>query len=125
MLASAVLVFLSYAWSDQPAAREIEDRLTAAGCTVWRDETSLDPGEGDGWRANIERAIERADIVVALISEASKASENVGDELAYARALRRRIVPVPLSTEKMPLILARLQWVRPKDVGRLCTKRKT
>ena len=118
MLASAVLVFLSYAWSDQPAAREIEDRLTAAGCTVWRDEESLEPG--DSWRTGIEQAIERADIVVVLISEAAKASDNVGDELAYARMLRRRIVPVPLTTEKMPLILARLHWVRAKDVWRLC-----
>lgn len=121
MLAGAVLVFLSYAWSDQQAAREIEGRLTAAGCQVWRDEEALEPG--DSWRSGIERAIERADIVVVLISEAAKASENVGDELAYARLLKVRIVPVPLSTEKMPLILARLHWVRAKDVGRLC-KRK-
>lgn len=118
MLASAVLVFLSYAWADKPAAREIEDRLTAAGCTVWRDEESLEPG--DSWRTGIEQAIERADVVVVLISEAAKASDNVGDELAYARMLRRRIVPVPLSTDKMPLILARLHWVRAKDVWRLC-----
>lgn len=116
--ALVVRVFMSYAYVDSAAAQEIEDRMRAAGCEVWRDTESLQGG--DSWRSGVEHAIETADLVVVLISDASKASDNVGDELAYARMLKVRIVPVPLTTEKMPLILARLHWVRPKDVGKLC-----
>ena len=121
MFAAAVLVFLSYSTADAPSARDIEDRLRTAGCEVWSD-VALSPG--DDWRREVERAIERADVVVALVSAEAIASLYARDEWAYARDLRKRIVPIPIGNIHLPMIFARLNWGRRDKLKELCREGK-
>src|SRR5579884_2308760 len=88
-------VFISYASADIAAAERMEYWLQSAGYETWRDRTRL--RAGDRWRLEIEKAIERSVIVIALLSETFFESENCGNETDYARELKKRVVPVRLS----------------------------
>jgi len=121
---AVVLVFLSYSSTDLEAARDISTRLRSAGCEVWDYRERTAPG--DDWRRDVEIAMERAQVIMLLISPASKASEYTQDEWAYARVLKteqpsKRIVAVPIGKVRPPMIVARFVWVLDrKEVGQLC-----
>src|ERR1700722_3852295 len=55
-------VFLSYMREDSQDADRLERALIEAGISVWRDRSSLWPG--DAWRLKIRRAIAQAALVV-------------------------------------------------------------
>jgi hypothetical protein len=119
MLAAIVLVFLSYSSADVDTARDISSRLRAAGCQVW------DYGErqipGNDWRQDVEKAIDTASVVVALVSAESVRSEHVQDEWAYARLGKKRIVAIPVGAVRVPMIVVRFVWAVKLDrIGVLC-----
>lgn len=121
MLAAAVLVFLSYSTADAPAARDIEDRLRAAGCEVWNfahDQPLI--GE---WQLEIERALDRSNLVVAVVTDAYKRSKWGRRELAYADSADKPIVPVADEQTRLPFVLAGLSRVPKERIGEVC-KRK-
>lgn len=88
-----VLVFLSHASTDQDAAAAISRSFWQAGCQVWTDR---DQRPGDQWTRAVERQIDRADVVVVLVSPASYRSDWVRAELLRAVRRGKRIVPVVL-----------------------------
>ena len=67
-------VFLSYAHKDGASlAPRLHDDLTSEGLMAWLDRERLTAG--DVWRDEIEHAIDRADVVLALLSAGSYVSD--------------------------------------------------
>ena len=62
-------IFISYARDDQQAVRPIYDELKSAGYSPWLDVEDILPGEN--WQRAINKAIEEADIFLAILSENS------------------------------------------------------
>ncbi|MBL7183548.1 MAG: toll/interleukin-1 receptor domain-containing protein [Anaerolineae bacterium] len=93
-------VFLSYSHRNRRVATRLEAELEARNVHVYRDVTSLQPGEH--WQASLERAVRSADCVVVLVSPAAAASDWVRREVNWATAeleaggLVGRIVPLLL-----------------------------
>jgi hypothetical protein len=107
-------VFISYAREDAQAARQLCDRLVAAGHEPWLDQVSLLPGQD--WQLEIRRAVRAADAVITLISKRSAAKVGyVQKELRLAvDAAERRpegrifVIPVLLDDAAVPDSLS--QW---------------
>jgi hypothetical protein len=99
-------VFLSYCAEDAIACDRIEQALTAAGCTIWRDQGSMAPGRS--WVRCIFAGISSADFVIPLLSESSLRSPWVEREVdtALAKSMIRgselAIVPVVLERVQIP-----------------------
>jgi hypothetical protein len=63
------MIFLSYAKEDIDKARELCEKMEAAGLNVWFDKKSLKPGEL--WKATIRNAIRKSRYFVSLLSSES------------------------------------------------------
>lgn len=107
-------VFISYAHEDRTYAEFAHRELARAGCRVWWDE---DIRPGAIWEQEIERAIDRSDVVVVLLG-----SRCDGCRGEYLRALgKRTIVPVLLWPDaNVPVTLAPLQRVSLDRLESLC-----
>jgi len=92
-------VFLSYARDDVDAARQLADTLGQSGHDVWWDRHLHG---GSRFDREIEEALNNAEAVVVLWSNASIDSAWVKDEAAEARD-SERLVPVSLGSAKPPL----------------------
>ena len=82
--------------------------LEDAGLSVWWDRHIQ---AGADFSAEIEREIEAARVVVVLWSEASRDSQWVRDEAAYARD-RRKLIPVQLDASEPPLGFRQIQSLK-------------
>lgn len=87
-------VFISYSRDDQPAAREIADRLTAAGLSVFFDAEGV--VAGSSWSDQIGAALGAAPAVLALLSTNSRRSSWVKDELQTALENKKLVIPILL-----------------------------
>lgn len=85
-------VFISYSRKDFVFAERLVDALKAQGRDTWIDWASINHAE-DFWQA-IQNGIASADNFVFLISPDSLTSSICNDELAYARANKKRIIPI-------------------------------
>jgi hypothetical protein len=98
-------VFLSYSWVDKPLARELAAALDAHGCRVWIDEGEL--RVGDSLVQSISEALDRADFVVALVSQASVGSDWCRKEISLAMTgeVKRQgvtVMPLRVGDVEMP-----------------------
>jgi len=109
-------VFLSYSHRNRRVATRLEAELEARNVHVYRDVTSLQPGEE--WESALSRAVRSADCVMVLVSPAAAASDWVQREVNWAKAeleaggLVERIVPLMLPSggrDGFP-DLHRFQW---------------
>ncbi len=89
-------VFISYSSKDKDKARLLGANLRRDGFTVWRDREGLNPG--GQFQIELEQALRRADVVLALFSKASYESEWVRNELLFAKDNRKVIVPLMLES---------------------------
>jgi hypothetical protein len=109
------LVFISYATADRETARRITDELGAVRIPVWRDDLSVQPGQN--WVAEIQRGLEDAGYLLALLSRASLDSQWVQHEWTamLARQLASKnggiIIPLRLENVQPPELLRPLQYV--------------
>jgi chromosome segregation ATPase len=85
-------IFISYIEEEESIAKEIACALEEAGYSVWYYERDSYPGTAYLYQVN--RAIERCQVVLALISPESVKSPQVEDEINWARERRKRFVPV-------------------------------
>jgi NB-ARC domain/TIR domain/APAF-1 helical domain len=104
-------IFISYARKDgAQLAQRLRDDLSANGYDAWLDTSRLLPGAS--WSAEIEAAVDRADIFLAILSSGSYVSDVCrGEQL---RALRRgkRVIPLLLDEEAdRPVFLESAQFV--------------
>lgn len=98
-------VFISYSRRDIEVAKSIVKFLRSKHYVTWRDEDNLPLG-GD-WTVELERAINRADVVLVLLSEHSVESEMVRKEAAWAKEeAKKPVIPVILQPNiKVPLVI--------------------
>lgn len=100
-------VFLSHNSEDKPWVRQLAQRLTADGVTVWLDEAELNIG--DSLIDKISAAIDRTQYVAAVISPNSAKSTWVKKEVSLAMSKEikgRRVIVLPLLIEKCDLPVA-------------------
>jgi len=102
-------VFISYSRRDSELATQLHDDLEREGMDAWLDNSDISAGYE--WDNSIEDAIDNCDYFVLLISESSMASENVLDEVNFARNLDKRIIPVLKEQCTIPYRLQRLQHI--------------
>jgi hypothetical protein len=79
-------IFLSHAKKDVKLARQLADRLTEAGFTVWISEDMVNPGN---WAKQVGKALEQADAMAFLLTRKAFASEWVSEEFGYAIGTQR------------------------------------
>lgn len=106
-------IFLSYSRVDTAVMRRVREDLHIVGLPVWTDETGLEPGTPD-WEKAIERAIEQAGCMVALLSPDAKQSKWVAIEISFAEERGISIFPVLLRGEPsgaIPFRLTNYQWI--------------
>lgn len=92
-------IFLSYARDDQPCAETLSRVLEQAGHEVWWDRR-IDSGEE--FAAEIEAALDRADVVLVAWSEHAAKSGWVRDEAATGRE-GGRLLPVTIDGSRPPM----------------------
>src|SRR5258706_5637452 len=107
-------IFISHASKDAAVARQLADKLVAAGHSVWIPENEFLPG--DNWAKKLGQAIEEADTIIVLVTHEAAASESVTREVQYALTadhIKGRVIPVFIGLENkhsadFPWILSKL-----------------
>jgi hypothetical protein len=84
-------VFISYAARDEPLARRVEDALERRGIPTW---SAYRLAVGADWTADIRTALEKAAVVIVLVTPDSLASQWVTYEWSTALAQSKRVIPV-------------------------------
>jgi predicted regulator of Ras-like GTPase activity (Roadblock/LC7/MglB family) len=109
-------VFISYSRTDIIVMQRIAQTLRENELKVWTDE-KLTPGIAD-WQSSIQKAIDSAGGVIALLSPDAKTSEWVGRELTYAQMRKLIILPVLLRGDplnSLPFQVVNSQWLDMRD----------
>lgn len=105
-------VFVSYARADEAHAQQVAERLGAAGISCWVDRDRIRPGED--FTDSISTALSSVRVVVLILSTRAVESTWVKDEIALAKTLGRRIVPLRIEAFDLPaswrFMLAHHQW---------------
>lgn len=83
---------MSYARADEPVAFRVYEALSGAGQDIWLDMAKLRPGVD--WWEGVRRAIDHCVGVLILVSDESSRSTSCSQELAYAIARGKRIMPI-------------------------------
>ena len=111
-------IFICHSSHDKPVVRELCSRINKEGWVeTWLDEEKILPGQN--WEIEIQRAVEKADIVIACISKSSTTKEGfVNRELRYALDIaltkpEEMIYLIPLRLEEcsVPYMLKKWHWV--------------
>jgi hypothetical protein len=104
-------IFISYAHKDgADLARTLHDDLKASGYEVWLDRSRLTAGAS--WSADIEEALDRSDVVLALLSHGSFESDICRGEQLRALRMGKRVIPLMLADEAdRPLFLETRQYI--------------
>lgn len=121
-------VFLSYARFDESAAQSIRTKIKGWGIDIWMDKYEIDPG--DNWPEKSMKALDRAQIVLLLISPDWLLHDGfVKDE--FYRALSNwehkgtHIIPLLLNVKNPPVELTELhaiQWTDKQECEKLRIK---
>ena len=101
-------VFFSYSRDDSEFVLDLAKKLRAAGRNVWLDQLDIETGER--WDSSIEKALEKADVLLVVLSKTSVDSNNVMDEVSFALEEGKRILPVLYEDCDIPFRLRRLQF---------------
>lgn len=102
-------VFISYSSRDRDRVAELAGALTRHGFTLWWD-THLPPGED--WDERIQRALEAAEVVLVIWSEASMQSREVRAEATYALQ-EKKLLPIRVDDVRL---WARYNIVQYEDI---------
>ncbi len=88
----AYTVFLSHSGADSQVAQWLATHSASIGVKVYLFERDVQPGTIVSIK--IKREIERADALVVLLTPHSQGSAYVQQEIGYAEALKKLIVPI-------------------------------
>ncbi|XP_067933381.1 uncharacterized protein [Watersipora subatra] len=91
-------VMISYSWSVQTAAKEVKDTLQDNGYRVWMDIENM----SGSTLTSMSQAIERATVVIILLSDQYKTSPACRAEAEYAYKLEREIIPLKVQSGYSP-----------------------
>jgi len=105
-----IRVFLSYSHLDRDFVDNLNQYLEDSGVEVFLD-VKLTPG--DSWTDELEKALDRATHLIVVISENSKDSLWVKNEIiAFRKRLGRPIIPARIDDTQIPFILNAYQAIR-------------
>jgi len=93
-------IFISYAREDSLVVDNVRTSLQEAGYETWIDREGISGGEA--WMDKIPKAIKHSRFFVLMISTASVKSKWVDKELKFASKNDRYILPVLLTSVKLP-----------------------
>jgi len=85
-------VFISYSRKDSDFTRRLTNELEKRNQDVWIDWQDIP--RGSDWLNEIYTGIESANIFLLIVSQHSLTSQICNDEIAYARRVNKRIVPI-------------------------------
>lgn len=104
-------IFISYARNDgKTLANRLHDDLIALGYEVWLDTAEIEGGAS--WSAEIEEAIERCQITLALLSDGSFRSEICRAEQLRSLRKGKRVIPLLVQAgADRPLYLEHLNYL--------------
>ena len=103
-------VFLSYAEEDRLVMEAVRKGLFRKGLTIWTNK--IDIKSGTQFQSEINKGIERADTILYFLSQAATQSDYCQQELAYARSLSKRIIPLRLEAVERGLIPSELKGLQ-------------
>lgn len=107
-MATKKKIFLSYSRADLTYIATLVDALRAKGADIWFDKNIR---TGEQWDNTLEEQIKAADVFLIVMSKTSVASNNVKDEMSYAKSLGKIISPILIEQCEVPMRLARHQYV--------------
>lgn len=84
-------IFLSYSRRDRRRAEELRRALLGQGYRPWIDPN---PAGGKGWRLEIDAAIQNADALIVVVTEAAANSLYITYEWAYGMGLGRPVFAI-------------------------------
>lgn len=102
-------IFVSYAHDDYRFADQLVEQLTVNDFPVWLDRREIHPGQS--WRETIELALKTSDVVLVLLSPRAVASDNVHEEITYARQKGKPVIPLLCERCDVPADLEPLHYV--------------
>ena len=80
-------IFLSHARKDSALARQLADRLTRVGFTVWIADDQIVPGEN--WAKKIGKALDASELMVVLLTPRALESDSVRQDIEFALSSRK------------------------------------
>lgn len=107
-MATKKKIFLSYSRADLDYIATLVDALREKGADIWFDKNIR---TGEQWDNTLEEQIKAADVFLIVMSKTSVASNNVKDEMSYAKSLGKIISPILIEPCEVPMRLARYQYV--------------
>lgn len=107
-MATKKKIFLSYSRADLDYIATLVDALREKGADIWFDKNIR---TGEQWDNTLEEQIKAADVFLIVMSKTSVASNNVKDEMSYAKSLGKIISPILIEPCEVPMRLARHQYV--------------
>lgn len=102
-------LFISHSKVDGDFAELLKLRLEREGYTAWIDVDRIGPGVD--WRAEIDDAIKKSLVVIAVMSPEARLSEYVTYEWAFAWGSGIKLIPIMLRQTTMHPRLATLQFL--------------
>ncbi len=102
-------IFISYSRSDSDFVIKLEEDLDKAGIFIWLDQKKITGGKL--WDRAIEEALGKAGILIVVVSENSALSENVANEVQFARDEGKIIIPILIEQTNVPLTWRRYQRI--------------
>jgi serine/threonine protein kinase len=104
-----LLCFLSYSRTNETIAERLRSELQSMDIKVWRDVDDIPAGSS--WDNQVAQAIISCSHVLFLVTAKSVQSQNVADELSYARGEGKTIIPLLFEDTKLPLRVHRSQAI--------------
>ncbi len=110
-------IFISYAREDAvELAFRLRDSLIAAGHNAWMDTSEIHAGTS--WSRDLEDAIERSDIVLALLSASAYVSEICRAEQMRAIRKNKRLLPIMVQSDAdRPIYLENMHYLDFSDMS--------
>jgi hypothetical protein len=103
-------IFFSYSRKDaEKFALKLASDLSEAGVNVWMDQLSLEAGLP--WDRQIAKALKRCQRFLIILSPESMESENVMDEVSYAKDENKQVIPILYKKCHVDFRLRRLQHI--------------
>ena len=93
-------VFISYSREDKERVLDLASRLRSAGVDIWIDQGGIDGAAQ--WGEAIVHALDRAKVLLLMVSESAVRSHNVAKEVVLTSERKGHILPVMLEPTVIP-----------------------
>src|SRR5215469_15534229 len=106
----AISIFISYARTNSVFVDRLEAELKALGFDTWVDRRKIEAGQD--WIDVLERAIERCDVMLVVLSPDSVQSKYVKKEYRAAQLQNKMVIPLEIEIcSHVPFALTDIQLV--------------